>query len=65
MAHMAPRPEQIDEQLKRLLHEKLAGNQDAVRQVQALIHDLRAAQLPAAWEAAPPQRCDNGRIPHC
>ncbi|MGH2544080.1 MAG: hypothetical protein ACRDIB_14870 [Ardenticatenaceae bacterium] len=64
MAYLAPRPEQHDEQLNRLLREKLAGNSEDVRKVQALIRELRAAQPAASWESAPPQRCDNGRIPH-
>ncbi|MDQ4078090.1 MAG: hypothetical protein M3220_17810 [Chloroflexota bacterium] len=64
MSYLAPRPEQVEEQLHRLLWEKLAGDGDAVRKVEALIQALRAAQ-PAAWEPAPPERCENGRIPHC
>ncbi|HEX8680752.1 MAG TPA: hypothetical protein VF707_00460 [Ardenticatenaceae bacterium] len=57
--------QQADQQLHRLLSEKLAGDHDAVRRVEALIHELSVALRADSWEFAPPANINNGRIPHC
>ncbi len=57
--------QQADQQLNRLLSEKLAGDHDAVRRVEALIHELSVRLRADSWESAPPVSIKNGRIPHC
>jgi hypothetical protein len=57
--------QQTDQQLDRLLSEKLAGDRDAMRCVEALIHELSVALRADSWESAPPANIKNGRIPHC
>ncbi len=54
------------EDLHRLLVEELAQDQQAVRQVEQLIERLQAERRALeAWNPAPPDHCNYGRIPHC
>ena len=53
-------------ELHRLLAEELAQDEGAVRQVEQLIERLQAERrVQEAWNPAPPDYCDYGRIPHC
>jgi hypothetical protein len=52
--------------LHKLLEEALAHDNQAVRQVEQLIENLRDQQRAAQqWQPVAPEWCDYGRIPHC
>lgn len=52
--------------LHKLLAEELAHDDQAVRQVEQLIENLRDQQRAAQqWQPIAPEWCDYGRIPHC